>query len=142
VIRLTLRDGRDGRLLARIVDRDSSALVLDYGDPETIAGASRLVRQGGFSVMWQGAVEEAAPGAPGLLRHLAMHYAASGALVFVDEPTWPRPVGSDAAMLLPDDPTDLVEDTEILTIRELGAALARVDSQRRASLPSGLWTEE
>ncbi len=140
MLRLTLRSGHDGRLLARIVDRDGIAFVLDYGDPEVVADASRRVHHGGFAVRWQGALEQASAGAPGLLRQLALHYAALGYLVFVDEPTWPRRAGvapedapslpsSGPPTLLPDDPSDVGEETEILSRRDLELALARHEAQ-------------
>lgn len=149
MLRLTLRSGRDGRLLARIVDRDGAAFVLDYGDPDVVADASRRVLHGGFSVRWQGAVEQAAPGAPGLLRQLALHYASQGLLVFVDEPTWlrrgalapedaPKPLGEGPPTLIPDDPTDVVEETEIVSRSDLQKVLAKSEARRETWSPPPL----
>ncbi|HHO52983.1 MAG TPA: hypothetical protein ENK18_19430 [Deltaproteobacteria bacterium] len=90
MLRLTLRDGHDGRLLARIIDRDGYAFVLDYGDRAVVADAARKVMQGGFLVRWEEVIEEASPGSPTFFRLLAMHYATEGLLVSVDEPTWTR----------------------------------------------------
>lgn len=141
MLRLTLRSGRDGRLLARIVERDGVAFVLDYGDPDMVADASRRVLHGGFAVRWQDAVETATPGAPGLIRQLALYYASQGLLVFVDEPTWmrrgalppedaPRPLDSGPPTLLPDDPADVAEDTEILSRKDLAKVLAKAEERR------------
>lgn len=90
MLRLTVRSGRDGRLLARVVDRDGVMFVLDYGDRSLLSDASRKVLHGGFNVSWQGGVETAVPGNAALLRQLALFYASQGLLVCVDEPDWPR----------------------------------------------------
>jgi hypothetical protein len=142
VLRLTLRSGRDGRLLARIVDRDGVAFVLDYGDPAVVADASRKVLHGGFQVVWGGTVENVGAGTPNLFRMLAVHYAESGLLVAVDEPGWPRREGVDPMdvpeppsdgppTLLPDEWTEGADhDTEILSRRDLTRLKARLEAER------------
>lgn len=137
MLRLTLRSGRDGRLLARIIDRDGVAFVLDYGEPEVVADASRKVLAGGFGVLFGDHAETAAPGHPSMLRLLALHYAAEGLLVAVEEPDWPRAawvppedpprlVGDGPPTLMPDEPTDTGDDTELLSMRDLARALLAV----------------
>jgi hypothetical protein len=145
LLRLTLRSGRDGRLLARIVDRDGVAFVLDYGDPSIVADASRKVLHGGFRVAWGGVVQTVGPGMPHLLRMLAVHYAESGLLVAVDEPDWPRragvdpadvpePLSEDPPLLLPDEWTEGGDrdDTEILSRRDLKKLKARLEAEKVA----------
>jgi hypothetical protein len=114
VLRLTLRSGRDGRLLARIIERDGVLFVLDFGDPAVVADASRRVLHGGFGIPWEGETFVALPGHPALLRHLALHYAAAGFLVFVDEPGHPR-LGELSISLAG---TSDSEQTEILSLSE------------------------
>jgi hypothetical protein len=114
VLRLTLRSGRDGRLLARIIERDGVLFVLDFGDPAVVADASRRVLHGGFGVPWEGTTEVALPGHPALLRYLALHYASAGFLVFVDEPGHPR-LGELALSLAA---SSDIEQTEILSVSE------------------------
>jgi hypothetical protein len=114
VLRLTLRSGRDGRLLARIIERDGVLFVLDFGDPVVVSDASRRVLHGGFGVPWEGSTEVALPGHPALLRHLALHYAASGLLVCVDEPGHPRLGELSLSLAGSSD----VEQTEILSVSE------------------------
>lgn len=111
MLRLTLRDSRDGRLLARVIDRDGYAFVLDYGDRQLVADAARKVMQGGFMVRWEDSLEEAVPGQPTFLRSLAMHYASEGLLVSVDEPTWTR--RAPARRILFGEEENTVELTEV-----------------------------
>lgn len=142
MLRLTLRSGKDGRLLARIVDRHGVAFVLDYGDPAVVADASRKVLHGGFQAAWAGQVENVGAGTPNLLRMLALHYAEAGHLVVVEEPDWPRRAGVDPMdvpappsdgppTLLPDEWTEGADhDTEILSRRDLTRLKARIEAER------------
>ncbi|MEQ1502504.1 MAG: hypothetical protein ABMB14_09740 [Myxococcota bacterium] len=147
MLRLTLRSGRDGRLLARIVDRDGVLFVLDFGDPATLTDASRRVLHGGFSVHWQGQSETAIPTNPALLRQLALYYASQGLLVFFDEPDWPRiarqgpldvprPYSAGPPTLLPDEPNE-PELTQLLSRKDLVDLKARLaaDAARLRLLP-------
>lgn len=94
-MRLTVRAATDGKVLARVVERDGAAFVLDHGDPAMVAEAAQLVLHGGFQVTWQGIVDTAVPRTPQFLQRLALHWAAQGLLVAVDEPDWPRRGGVD-----------------------------------------------
>ncbi|MCB9687048.1 MAG: hypothetical protein H6735_18555 [Alphaproteobacteria bacterium] len=134
LLRLTLRSSTDGHLLARVIEREGTAFVLDYGDPRVVAEASRLVLQGGFKVRWQDREETAVSGSPSMLRQLALHFAAQGHLVFVDEPDFPRralPPAREAASdagpptLYPDDPSGHDMDTEILSREDLARRAVR-----------------
>jgi hypothetical protein len=147
LLRLTLRSGRDGQLLARIVDRDGVAFVLDYGDPAVVADASRKVLHGGFRAAWGGVIENVGAGMPNLLRLLAVHYAEAGLLVSVEEPDWPRRAGIDPTdvpeplsegppTLLPDEWTEGQDnDTEILSRRDLYRMKARLEAERAVREP-------
>ncbi len=84
MLRLTVRQTGTSRLLVRIVEHDGTIVVLDLGDRAMIEDAMRRVGQGRFVVTWEGQSHTAQPG-PGLLRLLALHYAASGHLVEVSE---------------------------------------------------------
>lgn len=119
MLRLTLRSGHDGRLLARIIERDGVLFVLDFGDPMVVSDASRRVLHGGFGVSWQGKAEVALPGTPMLLRQLALHYASAGLLAIVDEPSRNplQPVPLATGLVLPKGGVE-VETTEILTARQ------------------------
>lgn len=142
MLRLTLRSARDGRLLARIVEREGVAFVLDYGDPAVVADASRKLLHGGFTASWGGALETAAPGTPALVRQLALHYVEQGLLVVVDEPDFPRregispvdvpsPLSEGPPTLLPDDWSEGGDtDTEILSRRDLVRLKARLEAER------------
>ena len=142
MLRLTVRSGRDARLLARVVERDGVAFVLDYGDPATVADASRKLLHGGFRAAWAGGVETAVPGSPAVLRQLALHYVEQGLLVVVDEPDFPRREGIDPTdvpsplsdgppTLLPDEWTEGTDlDTEILSRRDLVRLRARLEAER------------
>lgn len=126
MLRLTLRSNRDGRLLARLIERDGLLFVLDFGDPKVVSDVSRHVLHGGFNVTWQGRSEIALPGTAALFRQLALHYAASGLLVFVDEPS--RPDLAPVPLLLPI-PAEIidVEQTDLLSAVRL--------AQRKVSVP-------
>lgn len=149
MLRLTLRSGREGRLLARVVERDGVLFVLDFGDPELMADASRRVLHGGFSVEWQGSIENAIPNHPAMLRQLALHYAEMGMLVFVDEPGFvrtaplrvaravppmdgllPLPISDGPPTLLPDEIPDYDCNTELRSLRDLQELQDRIDSTR------------
>lgn len=88
MLRLTVRSGRDGRFLARVIDRDGFAFVLDYGDRRIIQDASQRLLKG-FTLLRYGQVVTATPQDADLLSLLADCYAHEGLLVFVEEPTWP-----------------------------------------------------
>lgn len=119
MLRLTLRSGRDGRFLARIVDQGGFPFVLDFGDRRIIDDASQRLLHG-FTMWRHGKLETIAPQATDLLQCLADFYAHEGLLVFLEEPTWggrdhsledrlPGPVpGGVPEEDLPDDRTDLV----------------------------------
>lgn len=85
---LTLRSGRDGRFLARVIDQGGRPFVLDYGDREVIADLVQRITRG-FTVIRQGRVLHVHSGDHDLLVQLASFYAGEGALVFLEEPTWP-----------------------------------------------------
>ncbi len=89
MLRLTLRSGRDGRMLARVIDRGGDAFVLDYGDPVVVRDVSRRLLRGGFSVWRGGTWVTATPRHPEMIHLLASYYCCEGLLVFLDEPTWP-----------------------------------------------------
>jgi len=84
MLRLTIRQAGTSRLLTRIVEHDGSIVVLDFGDRSMVEDAMRRVGQGRFVVTWDGQSQTARPG-PGMLRLLALHYAASGHIVEVTE---------------------------------------------------------
>lgn len=84
---LTLRSGRDGRFLARVIDQGGRPFVLDFGDPQVIADIVQRITRG-FSVIRQGRVLHVHAGDPDLLAQLGAFYASEGALVFLEEPTW------------------------------------------------------
>lgn len=145
MLRLTVRSGRDGRLLARLIDRDGVMFVLDYGDPSLLSDASRKVLHGGFAVSWQGVNETAIPHNPALLRQLALFYASQGLLVCVDEPDWPRIArkavaeppawGDGPPTLLPDDAPDIDPSTRLMSRKDLLALrdkLERLDERAEA----------
>lgn len=118
MLRLTLRSGRDGRLLARIVERDGVLFVLDYGDPQVVLDASRRVLHGGFGIGWEGETETALPGHPALLRQLALHYAEVGLLVFIDEPGYPRDAMADMPVVgVGEEQTELLSKIESARLR-------------------------
>jgi hypothetical protein len=123
LLRLTLRSGRDGRLLARIIDRDGNSFVLDYGDPGVVRDASRRLLRGGFSVWRGGDWVTATPRHPDMIHLLAAWYAREGLLVFLDEPTWSgRPYDLEEVLPAPDGSVggDLLEDdTERISREEL-----------------------
>jgi hypothetical protein len=83
--RLTLRDPSDNRFLARIVDRDGFAFVLDFGDANTIADASRKVAHG-FTLGTGPGAEHVPANSADILEKLALHYLHEGLDVSLDKP--------------------------------------------------------
>lgn len=84
MLRLTLRSREDGRFLARVIERDGFAFVLDYGDPSTVADASERVARG-FSVYFEGSIRNIPPTSKQLLPRLADYYEQEGLLVNLEE---------------------------------------------------------
>lgn len=87
MLRLTLRSSKDGRFLARIVDRGGFPFVLDFGDRRIIEDASQRLLHG-FTMWRHGRLISAPPGDADLLALLADFYAGEGLLVFLEEPNW------------------------------------------------------
>ena len=87
VLRLTLRSGKDGRFLARIVDRGGFPFVLDFGDRRIIEDASQRLMHG-FTMWRHGRLVTAPPQDPEMMQLLADFYASEGLLVFLEEPNW------------------------------------------------------
>jgi hypothetical protein len=87
VLRLTLRARDDARFLARIIERDGFAFVLDYGDAAMVADASERVARG-FSLWRDGKLETVPASSPELLPLLAEFYAQEGLLVALEEPSF------------------------------------------------------
>ncbi|MCB9676749.1 MAG: hypothetical protein H6737_16655 [Alphaproteobacteria bacterium] len=85
MLRLTLRAREDARFLARIIERDGFAFVLDYGDSSMVADASERIARG-FSLWRGGKLETVSPSSPDLLPLLAEFYAQEGLLVSLEEP--------------------------------------------------------
>lgn len=88
MMRLTLRSGKDGRFLARVVDPGGVPFVLDFGDERLINDIGQRLAHG-FSIWRHGRLLSAGPHDPELLKWLAEHYAGEGMLVFLEEPSWP-----------------------------------------------------
>ena len=87
MMRLTIRSGRDGRFLARLIEQNGFAYVLDIGDGRIIEDATQRLSKG--FTMWRfGRLVTAAPTDADLFQLLAEFYAGEGLLVFLDEPTW------------------------------------------------------
>jgi len=110
VVSLTLRSGRDGRFLARIVDRGGFAFVLDFGDRRVIDDVSQRLLKG-FTMWRMGTLVTAVPQQSEMLQLLAEFYAREGLLVAFEEPNWPRDEGAEVSAEddLEDDPaTELV----------------------------------
>ena len=110
MLRLTLRSGKDGRFLARIVDRGGFPFVLDFGDRRVIEDASQRLLHG-FTMWRHGRLVNAGPQDPEMIQLLADFYAAEGLLVFLEEPNWSfRGVHALPDLGGDDDLTELVED--------------------------------
>ena len=129
MLRLTLRSGRDGRFLARVIDRNGGAFVLDYGDPQTIDDVSHRVLRGGFQAMVRGQWQTATPQHPEMVLLLAHYYAHKGMLVFLDEPSFSgRSETVEERLPVPRSTTDSTDETELLSnedaeVRNLSAQL-------------------
>jgi hypothetical protein len=94
MMRLTLRSGRDGRFLARVVEQQGFAYVLDFGDARIIEDAGQRLRHG--FTMWRfGRLVTAAPVDPDFVQCLAEFYSGEGLLVFLEEPGW---IGREAGV--------------------------------------------
>jgi hypothetical protein len=88
MVLLTVRSGRDGRLLARIVEKDGHSFVLDVGERRVIDDATQRLLKG-FTMFRMGGLVTATPQTAELLCLLAEFYASEGGLVAFDEPDWP-----------------------------------------------------
>lgn len=84
MIRLTLRSGRDGRFLARVLQRNGHAFVLDMGDARLVEDAAYRLRHG-FTTLRDGELVVTQPDDPAILRHIAAHYLADGMLALYEE---------------------------------------------------------
>jgi len=146
VLRLTLRSGRDGRFLARIIDRNGGAFVLDYGDPDTIDDVSERVLRGGFQALVRGSWQTATPQHPEMVLLLAHYYAHKGMLVFLDEPSYAGRTETVEERLPPERPEpggglgDPTEETELLSnadaaVRNQAAQLTSLASEPPLLLP-------
>lgn len=115
MLRLTLRSSKDGRFLARIVDRGGFPFVLDFGDKRIIEDvAQRLLH--GFTMWRFGRLITAPPNDPEMLNLLADFYSGEGLLVFLEEPTWSLRQG-------------LVAPEALAAGAEIGAAAADLPEQ-------------
>lgn len=115
MLRLSVRSPEDGHLLVRIVRREGTIFVLDFGEPEAIADANRRVGRG-FTLIRMGEVITAQPDDANLLTWLAEHYITEGYLVALEEPGWQgRRLFDTSQELSADAPTELglpLDDTE------------------------------
>lgn len=106
MLRLTLRSGKDGRFLARIVEQGGFPFVLDFGDRRIIEDATQRL-QHGFTMWRYGKLVAANPNDPELMMLLAEFYASEGLLVTVEEPTWTgRDRSENLDARLPPNPAD------------------------------------
>lgn len=147
MFRLTLRSRKDGRFLARIIERDGFAFVLDYGDPDTVADASERVARG-FSVFHEGSTKNVPPASKELLPRLADYYEAEGLLVKLEEQhvqsmaPQPSPYTSTHAPLadalpgrsLPPRAHDHDEETELVPISEVALGEQVTVIRKRADI--------
>lgn len=116
MLRLTLRSGRDGRFLARVIDRNGGAFVLDYGDPQTIEDVSTRVLRGGFQALVRGQWETASPQSSDMVLLLAHYYAHKGMLVFLDEPSFTgRTDTVEERLPVVPNTSDATDETELLS---------------------------
>jgi hypothetical protein len=157
MLRLTLRSGRDGRFLARVVHLGSRPFVLDYGERRVIEDlVQRLTR--GFTIIKADRMVHVHPEDDDIIEQLAAFYAGEGALVFLEEPTWTgRSAGSPDVsggrsgdpgdppshddLGDEDDPTDMIAWDDVPTVDE---ALTTVlpEHEVRPTLPAvGLASE-
>jgi len=139
MLRLTLRSSRDGRFLARIIDRDGFPFVLDFGDRRIIEDASQRLLHG-FTMWRHGRLITAPPQDPDMMPLLAEYYAGEGLLVFLEEPNWPfregslpedLPPGGYVAEDMPefDDRTELSDDLTELAEHDDQTELAHIDDR-------------
>lgn len=124
MMRLTLRDGRTGELLARVVADQGEPFVLDLGDPVVIAGVRERLRQG-FQLDRGVHQEQVRPHSRDLLVRLAELYLRSGMLVALEEPTWMGRRRQDSVEVDPleDEETEMVE---VEDLPDVGEALRTV----------------
>ena len=88
MLRLTLRSGKDGRFLARVIDPGGFPFVLDFGDSRVIDDAHQKLLHG--FTMWRfGELMTITPQDPNIVALLADYYVGEGALVEFEEPNWP-----------------------------------------------------
>jgi hypothetical protein len=88
MVRLTLRSGKDGRYLARVVDSGGFPFVLDFGDDRIIDDAHQKLLHG--FTMWRfGELMTVTPQDPDVVALLADFYVGEGLLVAFEEPNWP-----------------------------------------------------
>lgn len=118
---LTLRSGRDGRLLARVVETGGRPFVLDFGDRRVISDLVQRIAHG-FSVIRGDRLVQVPPDAADMVEQLATFYAAEGVLVFLEEPTWPGRRPTEPLPLAEldedDDPTDMVSLRDLPAVDE------------------------
>jgi hypothetical protein len=141
MLRLTLRSGKDGRFLCRIVDRDGFPFVLDFGDRRIIEDASQRLLHG-FTMWRHGRLISAPPQDPDMMPLLAEYYAGEGLLVFLEEPNWSfrdgsmpeEPAGGYYTDDLPefDDRTELSDDLTELAELDDQTELAHIDDSGMA----------
>ncbi len=93
MLRLTLRSGRTGRFLARVVDPGGYPFVLDFGDRRVISDVSQRLLKG-FTLWRHGALLTVQPQDGNVMEMLAEHFANEGMLVFLEEPMWSGRRGS------------------------------------------------
>jgi hypothetical protein len=130
MLRLTLRSGRDGRFLARVVETGGRPFVLDFGDRRVMADLVQRISRG-FTMIRAGRLVHVHPEDEDLVPQLAAFYAAEGALVFLEEPTWR---GRPSAPSLPEALPDLDEEDEPTEMLAL-ADLPEVDEALTTLLP-------
>jgi hypothetical protein len=87
MLRLTLRSGKDGRFLCRIIDSGGFPFVLDMGDRRIIDDAQQRILHG-FTMWRYGQLLNAHPQDADFMRYLADYYSHEGLLVFFEEPNW------------------------------------------------------
>jgi hypothetical protein len=147
---LTIRSGRDGRFLARVVDQGGRPFVLDYGDSRVIEDLVQRITRG-FTMIRQGRLLHVHPGDDDLLVQLASFYAEEGALVFYEEPTWlgrgggtaPRVVVSAtepepaASVDLPelDEPTESIRVDDLPSVDEALTTIVPADDAPSCARP-------
>lgn len=143
MLRLTIRSGIDGRFLARVVGSGGRPFVLDFGDSRVIEDLVQRINRG-FTVIRADRLVHVHPEDDDLIEQLAVYYLIEGALVALEEPTWPgRPQpqprrDTDFEELeddlggLEDDPTEMLSFSDLPTVDE---ALQTLDPDARLPLP-------